>query len=327
MTDSVFLIHAEPDHEFASNLAEFLELGCDVQCFVSDGSIGPGEDIVSKTEKGTWANVLVLLLSQDSWPVRIARDRWEPLLLDPDLSLVSILLSKCRFPELLRRRNFFDASLPNELRRLKRWLWQRKYDRTELPGDQFSGDLEDLYAAIADRAGTWTANGASAERFAAEAEREFEAVFWIPCHGRSVAQAVGELGSQLGLTLDGQIKENLAQIRPLLVERRCLLVLDAPDEKTQAALTPGGRTSTLVTTEVVKRLDTPQTLDYARQLVLARRYSEAYVLLYDLLDAVVSPEFCARELAWICDHWGRLEEAERLREQCNSSSTVQLSLF
>ncbi len=239
----------------------------------------------------------------------------------------SVFLSQCRFPELLRRRNFFDATVPNGLRRLKRWLWQRKSDDAELPSDQFSGDLEDLYAAIADRAGTWTTNGAFAGRFAAEAKSEFEAVFWVPCHGRSVAQAAGELGSQLGLTLDGQIKENLAQIRPLLVERRCLLVLDAPDEKTKAALTPGGRTSTLITNEAVKQLDTPQTLDYARQLVLARRYSEAYVLLYDLLDAVVSPESCARELAWICDHWGRLEEAERLREQCNSSSTVQLSLF
>jgi len=325
--DTVFLAHAGADGEVASRLAEFLESGCDIRCFVEDGLIASGEDIVSKAEDGAWANVLVLLLSKDSWPGRIARERWEPLLLDPGLPLVSILLNECKFPELLRRRTFFDAKDRNWMRRLKRWLWQRKHDPAEVAGTKFSSDLEEMYRAIADRAGTLTASGASAERFAAEAEREFEAVLWVPCHGRSLVQAAGELGSQLGLTLDGQLKENCGQIQHLLTERRCLLVLDAPDEKTKAALAPGGRTSTVVTTDPVKRMETPHTLGYARQLVLDRRFAEAYVLLYDLLDAIISPESCARELAWICDHWGRLEEANRLREQCSSPPIVQLLLF
>jgi hypothetical protein len=327
MADTVFLAHAEADHEFALHLAEFLEFGCDVKCFVEDGLIASADDIVAKAEEGTWASVLVLLLSRDSWPVKIARERWEPLLLDPGLSLVSIYLNECRCPDLLRRRTFFDAKDANLMRRFKRWLWQRKHDPDEVAGAKFSSDLDEIYRTVADRAGTLTASGASAERFVAEAEREFEAVLWVPCHGRSLAQAAGELGSQLGLTLDGQLKENCGQIQHLLGMRRCLLVLDAPDEKTKAALTLGGRSSTLVTTDPVKRMETPQSLDYARQLVLARRFAEAYVLLYDLLDAVISPDPCARELAWICDHWGRLEEANRLREQSGLSPTVQLALF
>ena len=41
---------------------------------------------------------------------------------------------------------------------------------------------------------------------------------------------------------------------------------------------------------------------YARSLIAARRYAEAYELLYQLLDEVVEPEGCARELTWICEH-------------------------
>jgi len=326
-TDTVFLVHAEADREYASRLAEFLERGCDVKCFVENGLIASGDDIVSKAEEGAWANVLVLLLSKDSWPARIARDRWEPVLLDPGLPVVSILLNECKFPELLRRRIFFDGKDPHATRRLKRWLWRQKRDPGKIAASTFSSDLEKIYGAIADHPGSVTAGGSEAERFAAEAHAEFEAVLWVPCHGRSLAQAAGELGSQLGLSLDGQLRENCEKLRQLLAERRCLLVLDAPDDKTIAALAPGGRASTLVTAEPVKRIETPQTLDYARQLVLAQRFAEAYVLLYDLLDAVTSPESCARELAWICDHWGRLEEADRLREQADGPPTVQLTLF
>ena len=58
MADSVFLAHAEADSEYASRLAAFLELGCDVTCFVEDGLIGSSQDVVSKAEEGAWANIL-----------------------------------------------------------------------------------------------------------------------------------------------------------------------------------------------------------------------------------------------------------------------------
>ncbi len=90
MPDTLFLTHASADRDFAVRLAEFLEFGCDVTCAVDEAAIAPGQDIVSKLEEGTWAGVLVLLLSSHSWPIRIARERWEPLLLDADLTILSI---------------------------------------------------------------------------------------------------------------------------------------------------------------------------------------------------------------------------------------------
>ena len=37
---TVFLAHARADHEFARQLAEFLEFGCNLTCYVEDGLIG-----------------------------------------------------------------------------------------------------------------------------------------------------------------------------------------------------------------------------------------------------------------------------------------------
>ena len=152
-------------------------------------------------------------------------------------------------------------------------------------------------------------------------------MLWVPCHGRTLAQASGELSHQLGLTLDRTAEENCVRIRELLTTRRCLVVLDAPEAEISQELTAGGRTSTAITRDIVKIVKTPQTEAYARQLVATQRFAEAYELLYDLLDAVDDPDSCARELAWICEHWDRVDEADQLRLNYRQAGAEQLLLF
>jgi hypothetical protein len=53
-----FLAHGRADHDFAADLAGFLE----------DGQIGEHQDLISKAEEGLCADVLLLLLSQSSVP-------------------------------------------------------------------------------------------------------------------------------------------------------------------------------------------------------------------------------------------------------------------
>ncbi len=77
----------------------------------------------------------------------------------------------------------------------------------------------------------------------------------------------------------------------------------------------------------MKILETPETLVYARSLIATRRYAEAYEVLYRLLDAIIEPESCARELTWICEHWGRVNEANVLRFNYPSAEARQLLLF
>jgi hypothetical protein len=267
---------------------------------------------------------LILLLSKDSWPKRLPRERWDPLLLE--LPLACVLLNPCPFPELLRRRAFFDNDDPNAARGVKRWLWQQRRESGEAIQFKWSQDLEKLYVALADRPGSQTASAEQARLFAREASAEFERVLWIPCHGRTVAECTGELGTGLGLTMDEPEKQNRRRVLDALRERRYLVVLDAPSDEVRAALDVGGRSSVLVTKEPLEMRETPRTFTYARELVRNRRYAEAYDLLYLLMEDSVDTNACARELTWICEHWGRTAEAERLR-QYDPTPVHQMGLF
>jgi len=330
---TIFLAHAESDREFARELAAFLEFGCDATCYLEEGAIADGADLIAKAGDGLAADVLVLLLSEASWPARLPRQQWEPVLFDQAreaaTEVVSIALGECPFPELLRRRNFFDASANRRaaMRTVKRWIWQRKRAPGMAPSTVISRDLEPVYAAIADEAGVLHLSGELASRFAREAAEEFEAVLWVPAHQRSLAQVSGEIGDQLAILLDGPAEQNCQRVREFLFDRRCLLVLDAPAGEHAAAVIPGGRTSVLITEEPVSVGELPESFERARTLIAARRYAEAYELLYRLLDGEISPEACARELTWICEHWGRIEEANSLRFYYGPEPSAQLMLF
>jgi hypothetical protein len=330
---TAFCAHARADHELASELARFLELGCNVTCYVDEGLIADGQDLISKAAEGLCADVLLLLLSPVSSPLRWPRERWEPVFFDQakegNVEVVTVLLEECLFPPLLRRRNFVDATrLGLSARRLvKRWFWRREREQPGPPSLECSPELESLYSAAADQPGVVHASGADTVRFVREAADEFAAVVWAPCHGRTLAQAAGELGHQLGLILDGPVTETCRRIREVLSQQRCLVVLDAAPEGIAAELTAGGRTSTVITPDAVRNLKTPETPAYARSLISARRFAEAYELLYRLLDAVVDPENCARELTWICEDWGRVAEANALRLNYGPPGMEQLTLF
>jgi TIR domain-containing protein len=330
---TVFLAHAPCDRDLAVQLREFLEFGCDLTCFVDDGVISQGQDLISKAEAGFCADFVVLLLSPASCSARWQRERWEPVLFEGakqnGVEVLTVLLKECSFPPLLRRRNFFDATTnwSTARRLLKRWFWVHARQPGTPPNTTFSRDLEDLYRALADRAGALPAAAAAASQFAAEAADEFEAVLWVPCQGRTLAQAAGELSHQLGLTLDGPVEDNCRRIRDVLFSHRCLVVLDAASREICAELEAGGRTSTMITSEAVKIVETPETPAYARNLIAAQRYAEAYELLYRLLDAVIDPDNCARELTWICERWDRVEEANVLRLNYGPPGMEQLALF
>jgi hypothetical protein len=333
---NIFLAHASSDHEFACRLSGFLEFGCNVTCSAKEGLIGQG-DLLTKAEEGLASDILLLLLSKAAWPVRWPRERWERILFEETRSagveLVSVLLNDCPFPPLLRRRNFIDgthdetASRLATMRLVKRWIWHRETEMAQTLNPTFAEDLEDLYYNLSDQAGTLKASGTDASRFVREAGQEFEAVLWIPCHRRTLAQIVGELGSQLGLPLDGTLEQNRRNIHDLLARRRCLLVLDSPAAEFASELIAGGRTSTLVTQEPVKVVETPRSLAQARKLISSRRFAEAYELLYGLIDSDISTADCARELTWICEHWNQMDEAESLRFHYRLPPTEQLSLF
>jgi len=328
---TVFPAHAPADSPFAHQLTAFLETGCDAVCFTSEAAIEPRRDLLTAAEKGLTADILILILSPSSTLPRWAREIWEPLLFNQaetsNTRVALLLLEDCAFPPLLRRRlKFFDATASplDALRRLKRWLWGIEH-RIQ-PLTTWSADLEPLYAGLADRTGTLTTTPALAEHFAREASHDFDAILQIPAHGRTLAQVSGDLGSQLGMVLDEPLEENCRRIRELLATRRCLIVFDAPQLLLEP-LIPTERSSVLITTEPLLIHTTPKTLKYARDLAASKRFAEAYEILRQLFDAGTDTESCARELVWICDHWGRYDEASEFRTHFRLPPVEQLLLF
>jgi hypothetical protein len=323
---NIFILHALNDAAFAEELKAFLEIGCDGICITPDSAIQPGQDLLSTGEMVDSADVLVLVLSPASNPTRWRREVWEPLIAE-HMHVATFLLEECTFPLLLRRGSGFfnatDARLA-AMRQLKRWIWGVRHGTS--PAMALSSDLEPLYVALGDRPGIATASGPMAERFAQQASRDFEAVFWVAARGRTLIQIAGDLGAQLEMTLDGPLAENCRRIRDVLAERRCLVVFDAPEVPLDAIL-PAGRTSVLFTEEAVRIVSDARDFAAARALVVARRFAEAYEILYELFRAGIETEACARELVWICEHWDRVEEANALRFRFQPVSAEQMRLF
>lgn len=323
---NIFILHAATDAPFAEELKAFLEAGCDGIRITPDSAIRPGEDLLSTAESVDSADVLVLLLSPASNPLRWRREIWQPALRERT-HVSTFLLEECTFPPLLRRGSgFFDGTIARlpAMRQLKRWIWGIRHGTS--PTMNLSAELEPLYVAIGDRAGVATTSGPMAERFAQQAFRDFEAVFWVAARGRALAQIAGDLGAQLEMTLDGELGENCRRIRDVLALRRCLVVFDAAEVPLDAIL-PSGRTSVLFTEQAVRIVEDARDFPAARALVVTRRYAEAYEILYELFHAGIETEACARELVWICEHWDRVAEANALRFRFRPSSAEQMRLF
>ena len=136
-----------------------------------------------------------------------------------------------------------------------------------------------------------------------------------------------------GLELDRPPRENLEKLRAELTRRRCLILIEAPEQAVRETFEvghPGSRASVLICPDGSGGGEAEvQTLEYASQLVRERRFAETYDLLYILMANSNGPDrsHCARELAWICDHWEWHSEAERLRRFDVHAPSRQAGLF
>jgi TIR domain len=260
---TVFPCFAREDCQVARDLAEFLERGASVQIFLEDGEIGPGETLVSKAADGLQAAVILLILSPDSAPSLGARRYWEPVLLDQPrregVKVATVLARSCEFPALLRRDAFFDLTTDRlaAFREIKRWLvalepGSRQFEfepARQSCVDGCDAEMEKLRQSIADAPGTAILTGAGkttlALEFARQSKRDFEGLVWLTCTEQTLASLAGDMASQLGMSLEGDVEENLIQLGKFCSQRRLLIVLDDASGDAER-LVPGGRSSTLI---------------------------------------------------------------------------------
>jgi hypothetical protein len=229
----VFLCHAPADAGGAAALGGWLERNSSCEIRLTQCGAGTPHDLIEAAEQSMSAAAVVLLLSPDSVPERWERKRWEPVLLEEPASsgvgMAFIGWRECRFPDLLRRRDYFGNSL-EERRRLKRWLLRRFPRFTELPpyaGSVSAERIESLRTALADDAGTAEDVPADAAlAFAHACQTDFEGVLWIDATRRTRGALMGDLARALGLAVPGTVEGNEDAVRCFCASRRMLIVFD-----------------------------------------------------------------------------------------------------
>ena len=266
---NVFPCYATPDRALVYELAAFLERGAGVEVLLEEGEMQPGADLIAKVEEGLSADVVLVLLSPEAVPQRWPLERWKSVFWEQaaelGTALATLLCRDSKFPDLLRRKNFFDLR-QNRLaafRAIKRWLMSLSPLSPNAPfaparQPSFHGrdaELETLCTLLADTPGMAMLEGGAgagktslAVEFARRHREDFDAVFWLTCGSRTAAALAGDLAAQLGVRLDRDLESNLNELRRLSARYRCLLILDDAVPATAALLAPRGRTSVLMTT-------------------------------------------------------------------------------
>jgi hypothetical protein len=323
---TVVICHAREDAEFAREAAAMVEQN--VSAHVSyEESAG---DFLGAVERAISGDVVLAILSSHSatpWK----RQRWEAALVDAPrefgTQIVFLLADECKFPDLLRRRIFFDSSRASAagLRAFKRWLLEQSFGGGEKPAHLppqpaeplAPENLERLLIALADRPGVAELAGQEALGFARGASRDFEGVFWIHCGGRSRAGVLGDLAHSLGLRLTGPVESNREAICTFCLTRRCLFLFADLDSADREWAGFGGKSSIIFTSDFERPQIAPADLmqlfaAWPRNVdSCAAELGRAQTYFREILDDGVAAEFGLAILA-VLKHLDRLAEASEL---------------
>lgn len=267
---SVFLSHSSKDKPFVRELADFLGKDGLIQVWLDEREIGYGQNIVGRIAEGLDSDFVLLILSPDSVDSNWVKEEWADAFWEQTnerkTKLAGVLYRDCKIPRLLRNKKYFDlqTNQPQGFREIRTFLLEEKPVRPErvnyLPvrPPLFIGREEELASLrerlkepgavvhVAEMAGKGKTT--LALEFAHRYQRDFEAVYWLPCQRSSVAAIAAELMRQLGLKLEGDLADVVRELKLVCGGKRCLLILDNVEEEAAGELVPGGVASVLVTT-------------------------------------------------------------------------------
>ena len=265
----VFLSHSSKDKPFVRDLADALEAGGEIKVWLDEREIDYGENIVLKIADGLDADFVLLILSPDSVDSKWVKEEWTDAYWEQvesqHVKVAGVLYRDCRIPRLLRNKKYFDlrTNQPEGFRLIKTWLLGQRPPAppvVHLPQRPplvigREQEIEELRHRLQEPGSVAYVSGLAgrgkttlALEYAHRYQRDFEAVHWLPCQGRTLVQMAGELAWQLGLKLDGELDAIIRQLTSHCASKRCLLVLDNVEDDTPAQLMPAGRTSVLITT-------------------------------------------------------------------------------
>ena len=345
LSPTVFPCYAPADRQTAAAIATLVEGVGDARVFLDEGELRPGEDLAGKAREARMADVALVFFSRASLPPRWVRAQWEDALVkepaEEGVRIGFVTCDDCAPPRVLAPR--FDGRTVEGRRELKRWIRNREYvPRGPAPAADRNADLGILGIALADRPGSETVAEASlAFEFAHAFREDFDEVLRLECGERTRTALAGELAARLGLRLEGEAEDALERLRQFCEERRFLLLLDGARTPAARELAMGGRCSTLYCPEAGPPETTePESLraaqaawsannvewtELCRVARVGRRVAREQGRIAELHELMEqwraeaerrgdrsAQEESTREIVWILESWGRLDEARRL---------------
>ena len=252
---TVFLCHARQDSQLANDIAQFLVRGVDARFFIEDGATDSPSDLIEKIREGQTADVILVLLTPRSSPAKWIREEWQAAIFDEpvaaEISVGIVLGEECAFPALLRRKHFFDiaAGRLQAMRNIRRWLAGLGKDKEAPDGLPYvepdECDIEPLVRSLADAPGAAEASLSEALAFTSGYWRDFDSVHWLHCAARPFVSIGGELCAALRIHPQGELEDNIDQIREYCAWRRPLLIFDGITTSLFTRILPGGRSSSI----------------------------------------------------------------------------------
>jgi hypothetical protein len=342
LSPTVFPCYAPADRQTAAAIAALVEGVGDARVFLDEGELRPGEDLAGKAREARMADVALVLFSRASLPPRWGRAQWEDALVkepaQEGVRIGFVTCDDCAPPRVLAPR--FDGRTAEGRRELKRWIRNREY--VPRAATQQKADLGILGIALADRTGVETVAEASlAFEFASAFRDDFDEVLRLECGQRTRTALAGELAARLSLRLEGDAESVLERLREFCAGRRFLLLLDGARTPAARELAIAGRCSTLYCPEAgPPEVIEPDSLraaqaawaanhiEWTELCRLARvgrrvaREQGRIAELHELMDQWRAEaerrgdrnaqDEATREIVWILESWGRLDDARRL---------------
>ena len=253
---SLVLCYAPEDDALARRLGEYLAANLACNIVYGECVVRPGFDLVDAAERAISAELALVLLSPHSVPKPWQREKWTPVFLEQpeqfDCLLGCVLLEECRFPDLLRRQRFFDATsdFQGAVRRIRRWILHpdqllRPDAATDvIPDARVLG----LRKRVGDQPGTETGvDYALVAAFSADCQLDFEGACTVDCLGRTRAGVLGDIGHAVHLRLAGNVPENHGACVDWCRVHRYLFVLHNVAPEDHVFLAFGGLSSVIFT--------------------------------------------------------------------------------
>ena len=250
---SVFLSHSSKDKSFVRELASFLESDGKIRAWLDEREFALGQNIVSRIGEGLGADFILLILSPDSVDSNWVKEEWTDAFWEQTNNrktrLLGVLYRDCAIPRLLRDKTYFDLRVnqPADFREIRAFLLTQRPAPPErvnyLPVRPpiFVGrdqELENLRERLRQPGALVPISGLAGKgkstlalEFAHRYQRDFEAVYWLPCQSSSLASIAAELQRQLGLKLEGDLQAIVRELKLVCGGKRCLLILDSVEEE------------------------------------------------------------------------------------------------